>query len=86
MPATTVSITAEGISAPLGATVMPDGVNFSVFSRHATAVEILFFDGVDDARPTRTVRLDATPIEMTMAPRYRRLIRRTRHTRWFRRR
>src|SRR5256886_74547 len=60
MPATTVSITAEGISAPLGATVMPDGVNFSVFSRHATAVEILFFDGVDDARPTRTVRLDAT--------------------------
>src|SRR5216117_1374680 len=60
MPATRVSITAGGISAPLGATVMPDGVNFSVFSRHATAVEILFFDGVDDARPTRTVRLDAT--------------------------
>ena len=60
MPATTVSIAAGGISAPLGPTVMPDGVNFSVFSRHATAVEILFFDGVDDARPTRTVRLDAT--------------------------
>jgi hypothetical protein len=27
------------------------GVNFSVFSRHATGVELAFFDGVDDGRP-----------------------------------
>ncbi len=59
MPATTASTITQGISAPLGASVTPDGVNFSVFSRHATAIEILLFDGVDDTRPTRTVRLDA---------------------------
>jgi len=58
MPATTVSTIMQGTSAPLGASVSPDGVNFSVFSRHATSVEILLFDGVDDVRPTRTVRLD----------------------------
>ena len=58
MSTTTVSTTAEGSSAPLGASVTPAGVNFSVFSRQATVIEILLFDGVDDARPTRTVRLD----------------------------
>ncbi|HEY2994548.1 MAG TPA: glycogen debranching protein GlgX [Methylomirabilota bacterium] len=56
--APTISISPHGASAPLGATVSPDGVNFSVFSRQATAVEILLFDGVDDARPTQVVRLD----------------------------
>src|SRR5215831_16236620 len=45
-------------AAPLGATVQPDGVNFSVFSRHATGVELLFFDREDDPHPTRVVRLD----------------------------
>ena len=34
------------------------GVNFSVFSRHATGVELLLFDAVDDAKPARVVRLD----------------------------
>ena len=29
---------------PLGPTLTPDGVNFSVFSAHATHVEIVFFD------------------------------------------
>ena len=58
MPATTVSTIAQGTSAPLGASVSLDGVNFSVFSRQATAIDILLFDGVDDARPTRTIRLD----------------------------
>ena len=48
----------EGRSSPLGATPSPDGVNFSVFSRHATGVELLLFNGVDDARPERMVRLD----------------------------
>ena len=60
MPATTMSPITQGISAPLGASVTPGGVNFSVFSRQATAIEILLFDGVDDTRPTRTVRLDPT--------------------------
>jgi glycogen operon protein len=47
-----------GQSAPLGATVRPDGVNFSVFSRGATRIELLFFDEVDDARPARIIPID----------------------------
>jgi len=43
---------------PLGATVLADGVNFSVFSKHATAVELLLFDTVEDGRPARTIELD----------------------------
>src|SRR5207247_9583900 len=46
MPATRVSITAGGISAPLGETVMPDGVNLRVFSHQATAVAMLLLRGV----------------------------------------
>jgi len=37
----------NGSSSPLGATPSPGGVNFSVFSRHATGVELLLFDGVE---------------------------------------
>jgi isoamylase len=48
----------EGRSSPLGATVIPRGVNFSVYSKNASGVELLFFDGADDARPARTIRLD----------------------------
>jgi isoamylase len=47
-----------GKSAPLGATPCADGVNFSVFSRNATGLELLLFDGGDDARPARVVRID----------------------------
>jgi isoamylase len=50
--------TTIGRTAPLGATIERDGVNFSVFSRKATAVEILFFDREDDAQPTDVVRID----------------------------
>jgi glycogen operon protein len=45
-------------SSPLGATPSAGGVNFSVFSKHATGVQLLLFDRVDDARPARIVRLD----------------------------
>lgn len=45
-------------SSPLGATVIEAGVNFSLFSRTATAVEILLFDRQDDAVPSRVVRLN----------------------------
>jgi isoamylase len=47
-----------GQSAPLGASMRRGGVNFSVYSRNATGVELLFFDGEDDSRPSRVVRLD----------------------------
>jgi glycogen operon protein len=47
-----------GRSSPLGAAVVDDGVNFSLFSRSATGVELLFFDRDDDASPARVVRID----------------------------
>src|SRR5260370_1564972 len=47
-----------GQSYPLGATRLPDGVNFSVYSRDASAVELLLFDPEDDARPTRVIPID----------------------------
>ena len=48
----------KGDSSPLGATPSVDGVNFSVFSRHATGVELLLFDEIDDAKAARVIRLD----------------------------
>ncbi len=45
-------------SSPLGATVSREGVNFSVYSKHATGIDLLFFDRVDDARPARVIRID----------------------------
>jgi glycogen operon protein len=46
-----------GSSFPLGATVGPGGVNFSVYSKNATAVELLLFEGATDARPVRVIPL-----------------------------
>jgi isoamylase len=45
-------------ASPLGATILSDGVNFSVFARHATGVELLFFDRADDSKPARVIILD----------------------------
>jgi glycogen operon protein len=42
---------------PLGATPVAGGVNFSVWSRDATEVSLLFFDRAEDARPSRVVPL-----------------------------
>jgi glycogen operon protein len=47
-----------GRSAPLGATLCPGGINFSVYSRAASGVELLLFDGRDHSRPTRVIPLD----------------------------
>jgi len=58
LPRQPASATSEGRSAPLGASPSPGGVNFSLFSRHATGVELLFFDRADDRRPSRTIRID----------------------------
>ena len=48
----------SGSSFPLGATVRPDGVNFCVFSKNSTALELLLFDDADAVRPARVIRLD----------------------------
>jgi isoamylase len=45
-------------ASPLGATVVEGGVNFSVFSKHASAIDLLFFDRVDDGRPARVILID----------------------------
>ena len=47
-----------GRSFPLGATICPNGVNFSLFSKQSEAVELLFFDRVDDPEPSRVFSLD----------------------------
>ena len=48
----------RGRSSPLGATPAENGVNFSVYSRDGTGVELLLFDRDDDARPARIISLD----------------------------
>jgi isoamylase len=48
----------RGKSFPLGASLVADGANFSVFSKHASAVELLLFNGADDTRPSRVIDLD----------------------------
>ena len=50
---------AAGRPHPLGAVPDADGVNFSVFSRNATAVELLLFDEHDDREPAQIVKLNA---------------------------
>ena len=48
-----------GTSSPLGATVQQGGVNFSVYSKNATLVELLLFDQAEAFEPSRVVSLDA---------------------------
>jgi isoamylase len=43
---------------PLGATVLPDGVNFSLASANATGVELLLFLSRDAVEPFQTIRFD----------------------------
>jgi glycogen operon protein len=47
-----------GQSAPLGATLTHGGVNFSIYTRYASGVDLLFFDQEDDSQPARVICLD----------------------------
>jgi glycogen operon protein len=47
-----------GRSFPLGATASPNGVNFSMYSKNSTLVELLLFDHMDDAKPAIVIPLD----------------------------
>ncbi len=47
-----------GRSFPLGTTVSAEGANFSIFSKHATEVQLLLFDQVDQPDPARIIELD----------------------------
>ena len=46
-----------GVSAPLGATVLPEGINFSVFSKDAALIELLLFDDENAKQPARVIPL-----------------------------
>lgn len=52
------SINTVGCTCAPGATVVDGGVNFCIFSRRATGVELSLFDREADIRPSRIVRLD----------------------------
>jgi glycogen operon protein len=52
-----------GRSAPLGATVEQGGVNFSLYSRKSTRVELLLFDNEDEP-PSRVIDLDPSTNRM----------------------
>jgi isoamylase len=56
------TVVSPGKSFPLGATVYRNGVNFSVFARGNTGVELLLFDQADDSYPSRTITLDPVTI------------------------
>ena len=45
---------------PLGPTLTASGVNFSIFSAHATHVEIVFFDHADAKQPAKVIKLAPT--------------------------
>jgi glycogen operon protein len=49
----------SGVPFPLGAHPRGEGVNFAIFSRHATGVRLDLFADCEDATPRRTIVLDA---------------------------
>jgi glycogen operon protein len=51
-------VESKGRSSPLGASCVGGGVNFSVYSRNASGVELLLFDAEDDAQPARVMKID----------------------------
>ncbi len=48
----------EGAHFPRGATVCPDGINFSVISRGATRIELLLYESPAAERPFQVIELD----------------------------
>ncbi len=48
----------RGKSAPLGASMCEGGVNFSVFSKNATQIDLLLFHDEGSAEPARVIALD----------------------------
>ncbi|WP_044300943.1 glycogen debranching protein GlgX [Rhodopirellula sallentina] len=47
-----------GKTYPLGASITPDGVNFSVHSKSCSRMDLLLFDDSDDRTPSRVIKLD----------------------------
>lgn len=51
--------TTRGAPHPLGATVQPDGVNFTLFSQYAESIELLLFDTATADEPFQVIELTA---------------------------
>ncbi len=47
----------SGEPRPLGATLCEGGVNFALYSEHASAIDLLLYDRYDDDEPRQTIRL-----------------------------
>ena len=47
-----------GSSAPLGATLQPGGVNFSLHARHCDRVELCLFEALEDPEPEAVLVLE----------------------------
>lgn len=56
--ATTIYQVEPGRTHPLGAMLDQNGINFAIFSEHATSVELLLFDQHDDLKPIQTIHLN----------------------------
>lgn len=50
--------TSPGSPYPMGAKLKHDGVNFSIFSRHATSVELLIYSSADSLEPIQVIHLE----------------------------
>ncbi|MBF0511464.1 MAG: glycogen debranching protein GlgX [Candidatus Omnitrophica bacterium] len=48
-----------GLPSPLGASLSGEGVNFALFSRHASHVSLQLFTNPEDAQPHKVIDLDA---------------------------
>jgi glycogen operon protein len=55
---TALEIAPPGASAPLGATGSDGGVNFSVFSKDASRIDLLLFGNADATEPSHVIPLD----------------------------
>lgn len=48
----------SGKSFPLGSTILPDGVNFAIFSKLSTGAQLLLFNDIEDSQPSRVITLN----------------------------
>ena len=48
----------RGYSYPLGATWVGNGVNFAIYSEHATGVELCLFDDADSGQEASRVKIE----------------------------
>jgi isoamylase len=58
MSAAAEGVESAGRSSPLGASCVQGGVNFSVYSRDASGVDLLLFNAEDDPQPARVITID----------------------------